>query len=86
MLPLRGVLTLIVLFLLQKGFTQGESIPPILALRGEESYSFLKENDSLDFFLDELKYVPLSGERAFLSIGGAYRARVEHTSNMNYTF
>jgi len=62
------------------------SLPPILMVRGEESYAFLKNNDSTSFFLHKLKWIPLNEkESVALTLGGEYRARLEHFTNEDYT-
>lgn len=61
-------------------------VPPTEQMRAEESYSFLKENDSARLFLKSLKWIPISRkENVFLSLGGQYRPRVEYFNNVNYT-
>ncbi|MEL7063102.1 MAG: hypothetical protein AAFP00_05150 [Bacteroidota bacterium] len=61
-------------------------LPPILMVRGEESYTFLKNNDSTSFFLHKLKWIPLNEkESVALTLGGEYRARLEHFTNEDYT-
>lgn len=59
--------------------------PRILTTRGEENYASLKENDSIDFFLKNLKYIPLNQNgNAYLTLGGQYRARMDLTRNGNF--
>ncbi|MEO1051045.1 MAG: alginate export family protein [Bacteroidota bacterium] len=59
--------------------------PRMLTTRAEEDYSSLKDNDSIDFFLKALKYLPLNkNSTAYLTVGGEYRARLDHTRNGNF--
>ncbi|MEM7574637.1 MAG: alginate export family protein [Bacteroidota bacterium] len=59
--------------------------PLILTTRAEEDYSSLNNNDSTDFFLKEVKYIPLSSSQdTYLTLGGGYRARLDHTRNGNF--
>ncbi|MEM6643423.1 MAG: alginate export family protein [Bacteroidota bacterium] len=82
--------TVIVLIAFVKAYGQsGErpepQAPRILTTRAEEDYTSLKDNDSLDFFLKELKYISLNQNRsAYLTLGGEYRARMDHTRNGNF--
>lgn len=82
-----GVLLLFVPLL---GYMQTDSdselAPSLLPLRAEEDYFFLRENDSADFFLKDLKYIPLTKKGySYLTLGGSYRARMEHFTNKDYT-
>ncbi len=84
--------TLIVLLLVvsakvycQANESQKPQVPPILITRAEEDYSSLKDNDSIGFFLKDLKYIPLGQDNSsYLTLGGAYRARMDHTRNRNF--
>lgn len=73
-----------------KGFGQSEppaklEAPRILTTRAEEDYSGLRNNDSLHFFLKDLKYISLSGEgTSYLTLGGEYRARMDRTENAGF--
>ncbi len=59
--------------------------PRILTTRAEEDYSSLKNNDSLDFFLKDLKFISLNQNNStYLTLGGEYRARIDHTRNGNF--
>ncbi|MEM6263685.1 MAG: alginate export family protein [Bacteroidota bacterium] len=70
----------------QEQYSNKGAAPPILMLRAEEDYRFLKDNDSLDFFLKELKFIPLNRKKTtVLTLGGGFRPRVEHFTNENYT-
>ncbi len=67
-------------------FAQESSIPNINMLRAQESYQFLDSVESKVIFLQPLKFIPLSRDHnTYLSLGGEYRARVEHFTNENYT-
>ncbi|MEO0627957.1 MAG: alginate export family protein, partial [Bacteroidota bacterium] len=63
--------------------------PPLLLFRAEEQYDYLQKTSRDQYkegFLDGLKFIPLNiNETSFLSIGGSYRARVEHFTNRDYT-
>ncbi len=61
-------------------------IPPIKIPRAEESYQFLDGQDPGLLWLQPLKYMKL-GERDgyHLTLGGGYRSRLEHTTNLSYT-
>jgi len=59
--------------------------PKILTTRAEEDYSSLKEAESLDFLLKDLKYISLGQNgRSYLTLGGEYRARMDYTRNGNF--
>ncbi|SMG48022.1 Alginate export [Marivirga sericea] len=61
-------------------------VPPIKQMRAEENYSFLEGRDSARLLLKSLKWMPISRKKnVFLSVGGQYRPRFEHFSNVNYT-
>ncbi|MEM9897098.1 MAG: alginate export family protein, partial [Bacteroidota bacterium] len=69
----------------QSGERPEPQAPRILTTRAEEDYTSLKDNDSLDFFLKELKYISLNQNgSAYLTLGGEYRARMDHTRNANF--
>ena len=69
----------------QSGENAELQAPRIQDTRAEEDYSALKDNDSLDFFLKELKYISLNQNgRSYLTLGGEYRARLDHTRNGNF--
>ncbi|OJJ19355.1 hypothetical protein BKI52_21330 [marine bacterium AO1-C] len=67
---------------------QKNSPPPIAALRAEESYAFLQNKDSLNnahsIFLEPLKWISIR-KNIHLTLGGEYRARLEHFTNKSYT-
>ena len=68
------------------GFTQEEKIAGINLLRAEESYLYLDSLKKKTIFLQPLKLIAINRDNAFfLSLGGEYRARVEHYTNENYT-
>ena len=59
-------------------------VPPILTTRAEENYSNFQK-DSVDLFLENLKYIALDQEHSsFLTIGGEYRARMDHSRNISF--
>lgn len=67
-------------------FAQREKITSINPLRAEESYLYLDSTGEKTIFLQPLKLITIDrGNAFFLSLGGEYRARVEHYSNENYT-
>lgn len=90
----RGIVLSTLLLLIPYSNTLGQeeeknadSNPPaILTTRAEEDYSSLKDNDSTDFFLRDLKYIPITNsKKSFLTIGGEYRARLDQTINRSFT-
>lgn len=67
-------------------FAQETKIPAIKLQRAEESYAFLDSAADKTVFLQPLKYIPINRNRSvYLSLGGEYRARLEHFTNENYT-
>ncbi|WP_462253232.1 alginate export family protein [Ferruginibacter sp.] len=67
---------------------KAQELPPIKALRAEENYSILFKNDSLRnaSFLNKLKAIALNkGKMIYLSLGGEFRPRWEHTDNKNWS-
>ena len=82
-----GLLLICQSFLINAQTAQKNSIPPISALRAEESYAFLQNKDSVNgttIFLEPLKWISF-GKHIYLTLGGEYRARLEHFTNRNYT-
>ena len=62
------------------------AVPAISILRAEENYSFLKDQDSIHFFLKEMKFIALNKKAtSYLTLGGEYRPRIETTFNKDYT-
>ena len=63
--------------------------PGLKTERAEEDYSHLKDKSTNPYqkgFADALKYISLNASKtAYLTLGGGYRARLEHTSNQNWT-
>lgn len=77
-----------VLFFLIANITvaQENIIPDINLLRGEESYVFLDSVEKKTIFLQPLKLIALDRDNSiFLSLGGEYRARLEHFTNKDYS-
>ena len=67
-------------------FGQDNNIPDINLLRGEESYLFLDSVEKKTIFLQPMKLIAIDRDNSiFLSLGGEYRARLEHFTNENYT-
>lgn len=67
---------------------KAQNISPIKLLRAEENYSPLLQNDSLrnSSLLNQLKAIPLSKDKSiYLSLGGEFRPRWEHTENKNWS-
>ncbi len=65
---------------------EAQSIPPIGILRAEESYIYLDSIEKKMIFLQPLKLMTINRENnIFLTLGGEYRARIEHYTNENYT-
>ncbi len=67
---------------------KAQELPPIKALRAEENCSLLLKNDSLRnaSFLNQLKAIPLNKDKSvYLSLGGEFRPRWEHTDNKNWS-
>lgn len=67
---------------------KAQTLPPIKALRADENYDMLLQNDSLRnaSFLNQLKAIPLNKSKSvYLSLGGEYRPRWEHTDNKNWS-
>lgn len=66
-----------------------KSPPDIKTNRAEEDYSYLKDAKSNPYqstFGDNLKYIALNANRTtYLTLGGGYRARVEHFTNKDWT-
>lgn len=81
--------TLLFITVLVLNFTlEAQELPPIKALRAEENYSILLKNDSLRnaSFLNQLKAIPLSKDKSvYISFGGEFRPRWEHTDNKNWS-
>lgn len=68
--------------------TKAQNLFPIKALRAEENYASLLNNDSLrnSSFLNKLKAIPLNNEKMiYLSLGGEFRPRWEHINNKNWS-
>ncbi|MEM9053527.1 MAG: hypothetical protein AAGC47_15845, partial [Bacteroidota bacterium] len=66
--------------------SEKEQAPSILTMRGNENYSTINKDDSVSFFLKSLKYMSLDKKGyAHLTIGGGYRARLDHTSNVGFS-
>lgn len=63
--------------------------PPLSMLRAEEHFDYLQDTASNPYrstCTDGLKFIALNQEKSIhLSIGGQYRARVEHFTNKNWT-
>ncbi|UII77238.1 alginate export family protein [Flagellimonas sp. HMM57] len=67
-------------------FAQEGKIPDINLLRAEESYAYLDSVKEKIIFLQPLKRIAIDRRNSFyLSLGGEYRARLEHYTNENYT-
>ena len=74
-------------------FAQKDSLkpaPPLLSfLRAEESYEYLKSPESNPYqkgFADALKLIPITKNKSvYFTLGGEYRARLEHFTNQNWT-
>ncbi len=65
---------------------EAQSVPPIGILRAEESYIYLDSMEKKKIFLQPLKLMTINRENnVFLTLGGEYRARVEHYTDENYT-
>jgi hypothetical protein len=67
---------------------KAQELPPIKALRAEENYESVLKNDSLKnaTFLNQLKAIPFTKKRSiYLSLGGEFRPRWEHTDNKNWS-
>ncbi|MBQ4821853.1 alginate export family protein [Aquimarina sp. MMG016] len=63
-----------------------QKVPAISILRAEESYIYLDSIEKNLFFLQPLKLLTINRKNnIFLTLGGEYRARVEHYTNENYT-
>lgn len=72
--------------LAQEGEPTEESVPDIVILRAEESYAFLDSAAKGTVFLQPLKWIPISRDKSIsLTLGGEYRARMEHFTNKDYT-
>lgn len=70
----------------QEDQSKEKSIPPIGLLRAEASYQFVDTLKDRKVFLQPLKWIPVSrSKKVFLTLGGGYRARLEHFTNENYT-
>lgn len=55
-------------------------------LRAEESYAFLDSAQEHTVLFQDLKFIPLTGDKSvYLSLGGEYRARLEHYTNEDYS-
>ncbi|MCL9806972.1 alginate export family protein [Flavobacterium amniphilum] len=79
-------LFIFVLFGSIAGYSQ--ELPNIKLLREDENYSFLLQNDSLRnaSFFNQIKAIPLSKNKSiYLSLGGEFRPRFEHTDNKNWS-
>lgn len=61
-------------------------LPKFKTLRAEENYDFLAEKyQSIDSFLNALKYIPLSeNSDSYLTIGGEFRPRLESYTNQKW--
>ncbi|MEO1654361.1 MAG: hypothetical protein AAFU64_12520, partial [Bacteroidota bacterium] len=85
------LLSILLLAMPSSGYGQNNATtevepPAILSARSEEDYTLLKDNDSIKFFLKELKYISLNkSRRSFLTIGGEYRARLNYTRNIDFS-
>lgn len=69
-------------------YVKSQELPPIKALRAEENYSILLNNDTLRnaSFLNKLKAIYLNKNNSiYLSLGGEFRPRWEHTDNKNWS-
>jgi hypothetical protein len=67
---------------------KAQELPSIKPLRAEENYSVLLKNDTLRnaIFLNKLKAIPLNKSKSiYLSLGGEFRPRWEHTDNKNWS-
>lgn len=74
------------LLLITNTLVAQDNIPDINLLRGEESYLFLDSIENKIIFLQPLKLITLDRDDSiFLTLGGEYRARVEHFTNKDYT-
>ena len=82
-------ITLVISIYLALNFTaSAQSLPPIKALRAEENYGILLKNDTLRnaSFLNKLKAIPFNKDKSiYLSLGGEFRPRWEHTDNRNWS-
>lgn len=62
--------------------------PSFKTNRADEDYSYLKDAENSPYskgFVDALKFIPLSKNKAFyFSLGGQYRPRFEYTNNVDY--
>ena len=82
--------TVLLLLVCMKAYGQTEErqepeAPRILTTRAEEDYSSFRDNDSVAFFLKDLKYLSLSQNGpAYLTLGGEFRARMDHTRNGDF--
>ncbi len=81
------VFGIIILFLMLFS-AKAQNLPPIKALAAEENYSILLQNDSLRnaSFFNQIKAVPLNKNKTiYLTLGGEFRPRWEHTDNKNWS-
>ena len=66
-----------------------EAPPALQSNRADENYAHLRDgtkNPYQNVFGDSLKYLAFDSKRSvYLSLGGSYRARVEHFTNQNWT-
>lgn len=75
----------IVSFIASFVFSQ-EGIPNIGLLRAEESYKYVDTLEKGTIFLQPLKLIQLDRKKnVYLTLGGEYRARLEHFTNKDYT-
>ena len=84
---IKNILLLYILSVLSI-IAQAQELPPIKALRADENYSSLLQNDTLRnaSFLNKLKAIPLNKDKMiYLSLGGEFRPRWEHTNNKNWS-
>jgi hypothetical protein len=81
--------TLSILMLFVIGFhAKAQDLPSIKALRADENYSILLKNDTLlkASFLHRSKAIPINKNKSiYLSLGGEFRPRWEHTDNKNWS-
>ena len=64
------------------GDDQGEeNVSPYKPLRYDEDWSSLRDKFNRKDSLDRLKYIPLGGENAYLTIGGDIKPRYEYFKN-----
>ena len=81
------ILFLVVIFAITFS-VKAQTLSSIKALRAEENYGILLQNDSLRnaSLLNQLKAIPMNKDKSiYLSLGGEYRARWEHMDNKNWS-